>query len=145
MMLTFLIHYFSGVKQHPAKSLKGHYPGLKERYQTLVQCSEEFYYHTIDKFKGGLTSESFSLLFKSPQKGTKNYPEKYPSKEKTLRIVICHLFWEILAKVKKLSEIKPPVTNHVLSRKFFINFRVVRTVFAGKTSIFLSNWSVDNN
>ena len=38
--------------------------------------------------RGGLISESFSLWLKSPQKGAKNYPDHYPTKEKILRIVI---------------------------------------------------------
>ena len=38
--------------------------------------------------KGGLISDSFSFWLKSPQKGTKNYPDHYLTKEKILRIVI---------------------------------------------------------
>ena len=35
--------------------------------------------------KGGLISESFSLLFKSPKKVPNHAPEHYPSKEIVLR------------------------------------------------------------
>ena len=38
--------------------------------------------------KGEFFSESFSLWLKSPNKGAKNYPERYPAKEKMLKTVI---------------------------------------------------------
>ena len=50
-------------------------------------------------------SQIFKFCLKSPKKGAKNYP----TKEKMLRIVILHLFWEILANVKnflRLSHLK---------------------------------------
>ena len=40
--------------------------------------------------KGGLISESFSILQKMCQITT--YPEHYPPKEKMFRILICHMF-----------------------------------------------------
>ena len=45
--------------------------------------------------KGHLVSECFLLWLKSTKKCAKNYPEHYPTKEKMLRIVIRHIFWEI--------------------------------------------------
>ena len=40
--------------------------------KVIFSCGE--FAITIDCGKGGLTSETFSLSLKSPQKGAKNYP-----------------------------------------------------------------------
>ena len=72
--------------------------------------------------RGGLISEErFSLWLKSPQKGTKNYPEHYPPKEK---IVIWHHFWgrfELKWK-NSLLWIKPPLVMKFFSLIFFSRF-----------------------
>ena len=53
--------------------------------------------------KGDLFSEFFS-----PQRGAKNYPKPFPTKEDA-HDSFWHLFWELWAKMKKKSEIKPPL------------------------------------
>ena len=62
--------------------------------------------------KGGLISESFSLLLKSKKENFKKVsnhsPEHYLPKEKMLRSVIWHLFFRFDPKWKK-SEIMPPL------------------------------------
>ena len=61
--------------------------------------------------KGGLISERFSLWLLSSKKCAKCYPEGLIFRLIEVRIVIWHLFWEIGAKVEKLSEIEPPLAS----------------------------------
>ena len=50
----------------------------------------------------GLVLESFSFSSNLTKKVPNKYPEHYPLKEKMLRRVNWHLFWEIWAKVKNV-------------------------------------------
>ena len=62
-------------------------------------------------FKGGLISERFSRWLISSKKCAKHYPEHLIFRLIEVGIVIWHLFWEIGAEVKKLSEIEPPLAS----------------------------------
>ena len=67
--------------------------------------------------EGGLISESFSLLIKSP-KMPNHYPEHYPLIKKTIIRGIWHLLFGDLSQCKKLSEIKPTlIRNHMLCQE----------------------------
>ena len=47
-----------------------------------------------------------------------DYPEDYPSKENMLRIVIWFIIFGDGIKVKKLSEIKPPLALSIVGTLF---------------------------
>ena len=59
-------------------------------------------------YKGGLILEIFSLWLKSPQKGAKNYPKPFPTKENTEDSFLTPLLRD-LSHSEKLSEIKSPL------------------------------------
>ena len=81
-----------------------------------------------------------NLISRWLQKCAKAYPEHLFFMWIELRIVIWYMFWEIWAKVKKLSEIKPPLTD-CLTNSFFsfyldepLTICTHTVVEAGKTS-----------
>ena len=61
------------------------------------------------RVKGGLISKSFFYFGLNLKKNCQILTEHDPPKEKRLRGVIWHLFWD-LSQSKKLSEIKLPLT-----------------------------------
>ena len=81
--------------------------------------------------KGEFFSESFSLWLKSPNKGAKNYPERYPAKEKMLKTVIWHFFMEDLCQCEKGFEIESLFIDFVAGN----NPKIVLTLIK-------ENWSL---
>ena len=62
-------------------------------------------------YEGGLISESFSLLLKSPKEMPNHSPEHYPPIEKTWSL---EGFGTFCLRFEKPCEIKPPlIRNHV--------------------------------
>ena len=67
-------------------------------------------YYNLTQGKGGLISERFSLLLQSLKKVPNHSPEHYSPKKEVAQGCDLTLFLETGAKLKKNSEIKPPLT-----------------------------------
>ena len=70
---------------------------LPDHVKVRLQVIQDF---KPPEAKGSLISESFSLWLQSQKKLPNHYPENYSPKNKMLRGVIWHFFFEIGAKVK---------------------------------------------